>query len=70
LRSLEELVDFLAHGDANVSFSGTFRITSPPLKMRPMPRPPGDADVGAARLAGPVHLAPHDGDVDLLVQAA
>src|SRR5439155_588631 len=65
----DELVDFLAHGAHDL------RLRHLPddlaaLEDEPDPAPARDADVRRARLAGPVDLAPHHRDVDLLVQAA
>src|SRR5207253_8087159 len=65
---LEEGLDLLAHGLDDLPF-GHLADHRAPLEDEPDALAAGDADVGRARLAGPVHLAAHDGDVDLLVEA-
>src|SRR5215470_14348457 len=65
----DELVDLFTHGAHDVRLGHlTDDLTT--LEDETDPAAAGDADVRCARLAGPVDLTSHHGDVDLFVQTA
>src|SRR2546427_1639699 len=64
----DELVDFLAHGLDDILL-GHLADDLAALEDEADPTSPGHADVGGARLARTVDLAPHDRDVNLLVES-